>query len=199
MTNLECNKRDQGMKIKKLRREGFVPGNICGKNLEASISIQIELKSLLGRKSDFALGSQLTLSVDGEEFNTMVKSVDFEPVKKTYQHVEFQVLTSGEKIKTSTHITFINKEGITDEGNVQEYVNVVEYEVLPEDMIDSIEVDLSALSHGHDITVADLAIAKDDRYHLITPENTTLVTLAPIQELAVEEDEEVAEEVATEE
>ena len=200
MSNLVCSKRDGTMKIKKLRREGFVPGNIYGKNLEQSINIQIVGKSLSGRKSDLAIGSQMVLVVDGEEYNTMVKAVDFIPMSNSYQHFDFQVLTEGEKIKTSTPINFINKEEIQIEGNVQEYLNVVEYEVLPKDMIDSLEVDLSVLTLSNDIKVSDLAMANDDRFHMITPMNTVLVSLAPIQELVLETEEtEDAEEVASEE
>ena len=83
MSNLVCSKRDGTMKIKKLRREGFVPGNIYGKNLEQSINIQIVGKSLSGRKSDLAIGSQMVLVVDGEEYNTMVKAVDFMPISNS--------------------------------------------------------------------------------------------------------------------
>lgn len=195
--NLECSKRDESMKIKRLRREGFVPAVIYGKNLDESISIQIDVKALTGKKNDLAVGSQMQVVVDGESYSTMVKAVEFSPVAKTYLHFDFQVLTSGEKIKTSTKIHFINKEAIQDEGNVQEYLNVVEYEVLPKDMIESLDVDISGLSLGHEITVADLEISKDERFHILTPATSILVSLAPIQEvvLETEDTDQVAPEV----
>lgn len=184
--NLECTKRDGSVKIKQLRRDGFVPGVIYGKNLDENVNVAINMKTLLGTKESFSIGKQVTVTVDGVEFSTMIKDFTRTVMTKAYQHFDFQVLTEGEKIKTSVGITFVNRDGIKEEGNVQEYLHAVEYAVLPKDILDTIEVDLSVLTYGKDITVADLAISNDERYHVITSGNTTVATLAPIVEVVLE-------------
>ena len=200
--NLECTKRDGSIKIKQLRRDGFVPAVVYGKNLDENVSVAISEKALLSAKDGIAIGSQVTLVVDGEEYSTMIKDFTRTVMAKKLQHLDFQVLTKGEKIKTSVVINFVKKEDIKEEGNVQEYLHAVEYEVLPKDMLDSIDVDLSVLTYGNDITVADLDISKDERYHVLTAGNSTVATLAPIVEVVLETedtDQVAPEEEATEE
>ena len=47
MNTLSAEKRDMQIKAKKLRREGFVTGNVFGKNMEGSMPLKIEnLKNL---------------------------------------------------------------------------------------------------------------------------------------------------------
>lgn len=186
---LECTKRDESLKAKQLRRTGFIPGVIYGKNLDENVSVQMNLRTLNKQKSGITVGAQLDLVVDGEEYNVLIKSFERSVMKKEFLHFDFQVLTSGEKIKTSVPIHFINKDQIKEEGNVQEYLNAIEYEVLPKDMLETIEVDLSVLEIGKDISVSDLAESKDERYHILTAANSTIVSLSPIHDVVLESED----------
>jgi len=186
MTKLVCSKRDGLTKVKKLRRDGFVPCIVYGKNLDKDISIQVEMKVLEGMKSDASKGSQIELIIDDEPYNTMIKAIDYTPMTYKIQHIDFQVLTSGETIKTSVHINFINKDQVREEGNIQENLSSLDYEVLPKDIITSLDVDVSGLTIGHDIKVKDLPISNDERYNVLTSEMTVVASLAPIQEVVLE-------------
>lgn len=42
MNTIKAEKRDMAMRAKRLRREGFVTGNIFGKNVEGSMPVKIE-------------------------------------------------------------------------------------------------------------------------------------------------------------
>ena len=42
MTTLKVQKREMDKKAKRLRREGFVTGNLFGKDIEGSIPLKIE-------------------------------------------------------------------------------------------------------------------------------------------------------------
>ena len=44
MNTLSAEKRDMQIKAKKLRREGFVTGNVFGKNMEGSMPLKIVKK-----------------------------------------------------------------------------------------------------------------------------------------------------------
>lgn len=45
MNSINVQKRDLAVKAKKMRRLGLVPGNVFGKSLSGSISIQMDEKS----------------------------------------------------------------------------------------------------------------------------------------------------------
>ena len=192
MSTLVCAKRDAKAKVKALRREGIVPAVIYGKNLDSSISIQIEASNLSVALKSASLGSQIALDVDGEEYFTMLKRIDYIPMSSKVEHLDFQVLTKGEKIKTSVRINFINKDVASRNGILQEQMNAIEYEVLPKDIIDHIDLDLETLEIGTDIKVQDLDIAKDDKYNVLTPLNATIVLLSAEREIELEETEEDA-------
>lgn len=197
MSKLVCNVRNMSIKTKKLRRDGYVPGNLVGKNLEGSISLMIADKALTNEMKGSAVSSQILLDIDGKEYDAMIKTLDYMPMSNKIQHIEFQALTVGEKIKTSVSINFINAENIKEEGNLQEYLHTIDYEVLPKDMVESLDVDLSGLTIGNAIKVADLDFAKDERYNVLTAMNVTLISLSAIQEVILETED--TEEVAPEE
>lgn len=200
MAQLACNKRDKSVKVKKLRRDGFVPCIVYGRHLENDIQIQVKLKSLEKLKGDASKGSQIELLIDEEPINTMIKAIDYAPMTNKIQHVDFQVLTSGERIKTSVPIHFIGKDDVKEEGNIQENLTSLDYEVLPKDILDGLDVDVSGLTIGHDIKVEDLPIMSDERFHVLTSPNTVVASLAPIQEVVLETDDtaQVAEEAEDE-
>ena len=41
MMTLNAEKRDMSVKAKKLRREGYVPGSLCGKDLKEPVALKI--------------------------------------------------------------------------------------------------------------------------------------------------------------
>jgi len=194
MQVLKCNKRDESVKLKPLRRSWLAPGIIYGKNLDNPIKIQfadLEISKLMKHVS---IGSQVTVEVDGESYLTMLKKVDYVPMSTTVQHIDFQILTSGEKIKTSAPIHFLNKDKVSPEASIQERLSYIEYEVLPVNIVDFFEVDLSTLVVGGDIKLHELSVFEDERYHFITPANATLVSLVAAK-LVVEETEDEEEDV----
>lgn len=190
MPNLTCSKRNESIKLKALRRDGIAPAIIYGKNLKEAVKIQVTNKDMTQLMKETSIGSQVSVIVDGEEYLTMLKKVDYVPMSKTVQHVDFQVLTKGEKIKTSAPIHFINRDLVPVDASVQERLSAIEYEVLPSEIVEFFEVDLSVLTIGGDIKLEDLAVSKDEKFHFITALNATIVNLVAAKQVA----EEVAEE-----
>ena len=64
MNTLSAEKRDMQIKAKKLRREGFVTGNVFGKNMEGSMPLKIEKKEAERILRTCNKGSQLILTVE---------------------------------------------------------------------------------------------------------------------------------------
>lgn len=195
MSKLVCSIRDSQSKPRRLRREGKIPGIVYGRHLDKSISVQMDEKKLVHLLKHAHVGSQVTLEVGKDNMAAMIKDVSYSLYGAKLQHIDFQVLTSGEKIKSSAALNFINKDDIKEEGSVQEHMTSIEYEALPENMVEEIEVDLSLLTLEKDIKVSDLPIASDKNVHLITDQALTIVNLVPLH-IVVEEEEEEGEEAA---
>ena len=59
MTTFKVQKRDMDKKAKQVRREGFVTGNLFGKDIEGSIPLVIERKEAEKIQRECLKGSQL--------------------------------------------------------------------------------------------------------------------------------------------
>ena len=64
MTTLKVQKREMDKKAKRLRREGFVTGNLFGKDIEGSIPLKIERKEAERIQKECLKGSQLLVELD---------------------------------------------------------------------------------------------------------------------------------------
>ena len=75
MNTLSAEKRDMQIKAKKLRREGFVTGNVFGKNMEGSMPLKIEKKEAERILRTCNKGSQLILTVEGQKMRSEERRV----------------------------------------------------------------------------------------------------------------------------
>ena len=196
MNTLKAEKRSMDVKAKKLRREGFVTGNLFGKAIEGSIPLKMdrfEVERLL--KTDHK-GSQIMLDVEGTQYDVLIKEVDFDTLKRQPIEMDFQALVKGEKVHSVAEVVLVNHEKVAG-GVVEQKLEEIAYKALPEALVETVEVDLSGLKPGDVVKVKDLAIAADKDVVLSTDPDAVVVTVtvphnAPIPE-AEDADEEAAE------
>ena len=110
MNTLKAEKRSMSDKAKKLRREGYVTGNVFGRSIAESIPVQIEKKEAEKFLSVCGKGSEAQLSLEGQQYDVLVKEVDYDPIKRQTLEIDFQVLTEGEKVRSVAEIVLVNHE-----------------------------------------------------------------------------------------
>lgn len=193
MNTLKAEKRDMSIKAKKLRREGFVTGNLFGRELEDSIPLKFdkaEIEKLLKVESK---GGQVMLEVAGETYDALIKEVDYNPLKGYVDEIDFQALVSNEKVHSVAEIHLVNLEKLSS-GVPQQMLQEISFKALPAALVEKVEVDVGPLKVGDTIRVADLPIAKDKDVDLMTDLDATVVTITEVHvkasDLADEEEEE---------
>ena len=92
MNTLKAEKRSMNDKAKKLRREGYVTGNVFGRSLAESIPVKIEKKEAERFLSVSNKGSEAKLTIDTTDYDVLVKEVDYDPIKRQTLEIDFQVL-----------------------------------------------------------------------------------------------------------
>ena len=110
MNTLKAEKRSLDVKAKRLRREGYVVGNVFGREMKESIPVKMvkrDVEKLL--KTDHK-GSQIMLDVDGAAYDVLIKNVDYNPVAGQIDSIEFQALVSNEKVHSVAEIVLVNHE-----------------------------------------------------------------------------------------
>ena len=197
MNTLKAEKRSMDVKAKRLRREGYVTGNVFGKRIEGSIPVKIERNALERFLKTSGKGSRVQLDVDGENIDVLIKEIDINHLKNEVVEIDFQALVSGEMIHSVAEIILLNHDKVA-EGIVEQHLNEISYRALPSALVEKVEVDVAEMKVGDSIKVKDLPIASDKDVHLMTDPEAVVVSVglahnAPIDEPAEGEEEAAAE------
>ena len=195
MNTLKAEKRDLSIKAKKLRREGFVTGNLFGREMKESIPLKMEKGAVDKLLKTEGKGGRVQLDVEGQTYDALIKEVDFNAIRGWVDEIDFQALVSTEKVHSSAEIHLINADKLVA-GVPQQMLNEVDFKALPSALVEKIELDIGDLKVGDTIRVKDLDIAKDKDVDLSTDLDATVVTITEVKGSAAadEETEEAAEE-----
>ena len=177
MNTLKAEKRSMDVKAKRLRREGYVTGNVFGREIEGSIPVKMsksEVDKLL--KTDHK-GSQVMLEVDGQTYDALIKEVDFNPLAGRVDEIDFQALVSNEKVHSVAEIVIVNHDKVAD-GVLQENMEEINYRA---------EVDVAGLKVGDTIRVKDLSLAKDKDVDIKDDPEAVVLTVVAVHNGAVPE------------
>lgn len=142
---------------KRLRKTGYLPGNIYGKNIE-SVPVTVkkdELKKSLIKNGRAAV---FNLTIEGEEpYNVMVKEIQHAPLTGEMLHVDFQKISLTEEVKADVSINIVGKESIEAHKWVLiRQMDIIPVKGLPQDIPNLIEIDVAQLQLGDNIFVSDV-------------------------------------------
>lgn len=193
---IEAVRRDVvGKKVGALRRAGKLPGVIYGHNFE-STPILMDLRDASRTLVHVSQSQLVYLSLDGKEHAALVREKQRDFIRGTLKHVDFQVVSLTEKIRSyvSIEITGVSPAIKNFNGVVVTDTNQVEVEALPQDLPENFVVDVSTLENiGDAIYVRDLALPANVEL-ISNPEDIVVVITGAAPELIEEEvEEEVAE------
>ena len=193
MNTLKAEKRSMDIKAKKLRREGYVTGNVFGREMEESVPLKIEKTELARVLKENHKGSQVMLEVEGEQYDVLIKDIQFNTLKKQIDEIDFQALVSNEKVHSVAEVVLVNHDAITN-GVIEQLLEEIAFKALPAALVDKVEVDVSTMHVGDSIKVKDLAIAKDPDIDLSTDPEATVVTLTESRNVVADDEDAEGEE-----
>jgi large subunit ribosomal protein L25 len=187
--------REPGRKsvTKQVRASGKIPAVYYHGSTE-SLNLEID-------KKDFSRLLQnrptlINLEVDGQEVHEcMIRDIQRHPVSQEPIHLDFIGITRGKKIVTTVPIRLLGvPDGVRNQGGIlQQVLHEVDIRVLPSDMPNRIEVDVTALKLGESIHLDHVSIEGVEWEE--SPDQTIATVVAPrvIEEPVEEEVEEAAE------
>lgn len=185
MNTLKAEKRSMEIKAKRLRREGFVTGNIFGKDMEGSMPIKMEKQDAERLIREKKKGSQIILDVDGQKMHVLIKEIDYNALKKQIDEIDFQALVKGEKVHSVAEVVLLNHDTVAA-GVVEQKLQEISFKALPEALVEKVEVDLGKLKVGDVLLVKDLPIAADQDIDLMTDLNAVVVAITEVHSRAEE-------------
>ena len=186
MNTLKAEKRNMQTKAKKLRREGYVTGNVFGREIEGSIPVQMTQKEAEKFLKANGKGSQIMLNVEGQDYDVLIKEVDYNAMKRCVDEIDFQALVSNEKVHSVAEIVIVNHDKVAD-GVLQENMEEINYRAYPSALVDKVEVDVAGLKVGDTIRVKDLSLAKDKDVDIKDDPEAVVLTVVAVHNGAVPE------------
>ena len=185
------------VKAKRLRREGYVTGNVIGKEIAGSVPVKIlktEAERLL---KTCTKGSRINLEVDGTPMDVLIKDISLNPMKGEIMEMDFQALVNGEKVQSVAEVYLLNHEKVTT-GILQQHLQEIAYKAVPAALVEKVEIDVGGMRLGDSILVKDLPIASNPDIDLTTDPQTVVVSVsaahnAPIEEADAADGEDAAQ------
>jgi len=191
---LEAEKREVvGKKVSRLRKEGKIPAVVYGRDYEAT-PITLDLRNTTNTLAKVSSSTILTLVLDGKEQSTLIREIQKDYIRNEILHIDFLAVSSKEKLRTNVSISLFGEAPALEEFDalLVNGIENIEVECFPQDLPESIEIDLSVLKElGDAIYVKDIPAPANVEF---LTDGEELVVIATAQkEEAVEEEEEIAE------
>lgn len=192
---LNANKREATgkNKVNKLRQEELIPGVIYAR-AEDNINVQFTTREFDKILRQAGTSTIITLDIDGDKKDVLIKDYQMHPYKNQYLHVDFQAINQNETIRVNVPINLIGRENIKiDNAVLVQNLDVIDVECLPKYIPQTADVDITEFEIGDNRTVADLDIFKDDNIIVLADENELVCSLQEATEEIIPEDEETEE------
>jgi large subunit ribosomal protein L25 len=191
----------------KLRRNKQIPAVLYGPNTSpvmlsvSELDLRTILKSATGE--NIVLGLQIDTGKGSETKNVILKELQSDSIRPIYYHADFYEISMDRELTFDIPIHLVNTPvGVANGGILQHVKREVSVSCLPGDLVDYLEVDVSALDIGGSVHVKEVVFPKGIR-SLEDAEMTLAVLNAPAvvvekveEELKVEEAKEGEEAAA---
>jgi|SRR5579871_3655149 len=180
---LKVTKREVfGKKLKALRREGILPGNIYGKGV-TSLAVQVPTKEFLDLYKEVGATGLIDVEVGGETRPVLIHDVHVDHVNHVPLHADFFQVNLKEKVRTMVPVVIVGTpKAIEDKlGELLQTLNEVEVEALPADLPEKFEVDVTHLA-AVDEQIAITDLKKPNGVEILNEPTTVVAKIAAIVE-----------------
>lgn len=179
---------------RRLRHAQKVPGVVYGGGQQVQ-SIELDHKALKQHlKMEAFHASILSLNIDGQKQQVLLRDYQMHPWRLDVLHVDFQRVAADRRIHMKVPLHFMNQEtapGVkTGGGTVSHVMPEIEIGCLPADLPEYIEVDIGEMQAGQSLHLSDLKLPQGvESIALRAGDDLVVVTIQqPRVEAATEEE-----------
>ncbi|SOC43171.1 50S ribosomal protein L25/general stress protein Ctc [Salinicoccus kekensis] len=185
--------------VKQLRNSGQVPAVVYGYQVE-NTSVAVDEVEFIKVIREVGRNGVIDLDLNGEPTKVMVYDYQFDSLKNQITHIDFVAINMKTEVTVDVTIEITGEAvGVDEGGIVEQPIFEVEVTATPDNIPETLVVDVSDLGIGDTLYVSD--IKTTGNFTIENEDDEALVTVVPPQkeeELDDEESEESAEESAEE-
>ena len=155
--------------VRRLRRTGMIPGSVMKMKKGGTELVKLPehdfMMAMRGRTGKQVL---VTLDMDGREIPALLREMQNDVLKGTPIHVDFSEGSRSEKVRVTVPLSLVGEaKGVKIGGGVLEQVlRTIDIDVLPTDIPEKFDIDVSALDLDQTLFVRDLKLG--DQYTVVT-------------------------------
>ena len=155
--------------VRRLRRTGMIPGSVMKMNKGGTELIKLPehafMMAMRGRTGKQVL---VTLDMNGTEVPALLREMQNDVLKGTPIHVDFSEVSLSQKVRITVPLYLVGEaKGVKIGGGVLEQtLRAIDIDVLPTDIPEKFDVDVSALDLDQTLFVRDLKLG--DKYTVVT-------------------------------
>ena len=155
--------------VRRLRRTGMIPGSVMKMKKGGTELVKLPehdfMMAMRGRTGKQIL---VTLDMNGTEVPALLHELQNDVLKGTPIHVDFSEVSLSEKVRVTVPLYLVGEaKGVKIGGGVLEQtLRAVDIDVLPTDIPEKFDVDVSALDLDQTMFVRDLKL--DAKYTVVT-------------------------------
>jgi large subunit ribosomal protein L25 len=175
--------------LTQLRNEGNIPGVVYGNKIESK-AIYLNGPDFIKTIRETGRNAVFSLDVEGTRHDVVLSDYQADPLKNEITHLDFRAVDMSQEIMAEVRIELIgDAAGVKDGGVLQQPVHELSVSAKPNDIPQSVEVNIADLQVGESITAADI---KAGRGFTINTDDETVIAsiLAPRQEQEISTGEE---------
>ena len=160
---------------RELRRNGKIPANYYYSG-EANQNLAIDKKAF---NHAIHSGQQVfEVDINNETIYIMIKDIQYHSVTEEVMHVDLMRIRRTEKMTFSIPLVLEGDAvGVDEGGIVTQVATTIDVECFPNDVPESITVDISGLEFNSAMAAEEIVLPVDTL--LVSAENTTIVTCNP--------------------
>jgi len=152
-------------RLKQMRREGWLPSVIYGRGTENS-NLKVDAKTfneVIAQSSSENIIVNLEIEGEGTRL-AFLQAIQHDPLSGSAVHADFLAIDSKTEITAHIPAHLVGEApGMKAGGVIEQYVHALEIICLPDDLPETIDVDITSLQLGDSLHVGEVTYPKGVR------------------------------------
>lgn len=145
--------------VKQLRNNGNIPAIIYGSKVQSK-PVAVSSAELTKTIRTVGRNGIITLDVNGDQHDVILTDYQQDFMKNEITHVDFLAVDKSSKINVNVRLALVGEAvGVKDGGVLQQPLHEISITAKASDIPQQVEIDISNLQVGENITIADIPSA----------------------------------------
>jgi len=174
---------------RRLRKDGNIPAVVYGLGMDP-LSVAVNAREFRNAlKTEAGTNVIINLEVGSDNYTALAREIQKHPYRDEYLHIDLIQIDLTQTVEADVQIEFVGiPVGVKEEGGLVQTINSsISISALPTNIPTSIELDISALNVGDNLTATDVNLPEG--VELANEDDESLLVTITLPRAAVEEED----------